>query len=52
MIHWNEYESGSAGGGSGGKIPAYEEVLRTIPRWTVVSKATDGLVEVWAPFTV
>ncbi|TFK71053.1 hypothetical protein BDN72DRAFT_958332 [Pluteus cervinus] len=49
---WNEYESGSVGGGTGGKIPAFEEVLRWIPRWSAVSKASDGLVEVWAPFSL
>ncbi|KAJ3507166.1 hypothetical protein NLJ89_g6460 [Agrocybe chaxingu] len=56
---WVEYESGLIDNGSlgpvdnaardGPKIPALEEVLTFIPEWAVVSKATDGLVEAWAP---
>jgi hypothetical protein len=49
---WNEYESGIIGmdndpksGRTHGKIPAYEEVLRWLPKWAVVVKADDGLVE-------
>ncbi|KAF9535034.1 hypothetical protein CPB83DRAFT_888966 [Crepidotus variabilis] len=34
------------------KIPALEEVLASLPEWAVVSKATDGLVEAWAPFVI
>jgi hypothetical protein len=45
---WTEYESGVAGGmgGTGGKIPALEEALTFLPKWAVLSKADDGLVEV------
>ncbi|KAJ3837131.1 hypothetical protein F5878DRAFT_726288 [Lentinula raphanica] len=57
---WVEYESGMVGMGlstsplpspsgkrvSGGKIPALEEILTYLPKWAVVSKLTDGLVEV------
>jgi hypothetical protein len=50
---WTEYESGVAGGKStGGKIPAYEEVLAFLPRWAVASKFDDGLVEAWTKFSV
>lgn len=50
---WAEYESATAGGrGSGGKIPALEEVLSFLPKWAVVSKTTDGLVEAWGTFSV
>jgi len=50
---WMEYESATAGGeGSGGKIPALEEVLAFLPKWAVVSKMTDGLVEAWGPFSI
>ncbi|KAF9463513.1 hypothetical protein BDZ94DRAFT_1321670 [Collybia nuda] len=49
---WAEYESGRVGGndrnGGGGKIPALEEVLKFLPRWATVTKAADGLVEVWS----
>ena len=48
---WVEYESATVGGGrSGGKIPAFEEVLAFLPKWAVASKMTDGLVEVWGSF--
>lgn len=53
-----EYISGVAGGESdeeawkSGRIPAYEEVLRFTPRWALVTKADDGLVEVWKRFSV
>ena len=50
---WAEYESATAGaGGSGGKIPALEEILGFLPKWAVVSKADDGLVEAWGTFSV
>jgi len=49
---WVEYESGAVGVGSGGKIPALEEVLTFLPKWAVVSKTTDGLVEAWGDFSV
>ncbi|KAK7060893.1 hypothetical protein VNI00_000626 [Paramarasmius palmivorus] len=54
---WAEYESGMAGLGSTNstlkaKIPAFEEVLSFLPRWAVVSKLTDGLVEVRQDFEV
>jgi hypothetical protein len=50
---WNEYQSATAGiGGSGGNIPAFEEVLAFLPEWVVVSKADDGLVEAWGAFSV
>ncbi|KAF8655629.1 hypothetical protein AX16_002983 [Volvariella volvacea WC 439] len=49
---WNEYESGSVGHWTGGKIPALEEIFEWLPKWAVVTKATDGLVEVWAPFVL
>ncbi|KAK0465552.1 putative zinc metalloprotease [Desarmillaria tabescens] len=47
---WNEYESGSVGVGTGGRIPALEEVLTFLPNWAVVTKMTDGLVEVSSEF--
>lgn len=34
------------------KIPAIEETLAFLPHWSTVSKAADGLVEVWVPFVV
>lgn len=34
------------------KIPAFEEVLRSLPRWAVVVKASDGLVEAWSTFSL
>ena len=55
---YSEYVSGIAGAGGAGKlesvgrIPAYEEVLRFLPKWAVVTKATDGLVEVWRSFSL
>ncbi|KAJ6618853.1 hypothetical protein B0H10DRAFT_1794655 [Mycena sp. CBHHK59/15] len=49
---WAEYESGSAGVDTTGKIPALEEVLAFLPRWAVVTKMNDGLVEAWASFAV
>ncbi|KAJ4471542.1 hypothetical protein J3R30DRAFT_3526281 [Lentinula aciculospora] len=63
---WAEYESGMVGMGlstspvpspsgeriSGGKIPAFEEVLAYLPQWAVVSKLTDGLVEVEERFAL
>ena len=50
---WTEYESATAGGGgSGGKIPALEEVLSFLPKWAVMTKATDGLVEAWGKLSV
>ena len=33
-------------------IPAYEEVLMYMPRWSVVTKLSDGLVEGWRYFKV
>jgi hypothetical protein len=51
---WNEYESGIIGIDNGpesgrergnSKIPAFEEVLRWLPKWAVVVKGDDGLVE-------
>jgi hypothetical protein len=50
---WAEYESATAGAvGSGGKIPAFEEVLNFLPNWAVVSTMADGLVEAWGTFSV
>lgn len=61
---WSEYESGMVDNGplekrlsnngedSRAKIPAFEEVLHFLPHWAAVSKAADGLVEVWAPFVL
>jgi hypothetical protein len=54
---WSEYESGRIGGGDksgagGGKIPALEEALKFFPRWAAVTKAADGLVEVWSAWQV
>ncbi|KAJ7591069.1 putative zinc metalloprotease [Mycena floridula] len=49
---WVEYESGSIGVNTGGKIPAFEEVLTFLPSWAAVSKLTDGLVEVIQEFSV
>lgn len=48
---WNEYESGTVGIESSGKIPALEEVLTFLPKWAVVTKLADGLVEVSEEFT-
>jgi membrane protease PFF1-like protein/peptidase M28-like protein len=33
-------------------IPAYEEVLRFMPRWSIATKLSDGLVEGWKGFNV
>ena len=55
---YSEYLSGIAGASgvgkleSGGRIPAFEEALRFLPKWAVVTKATDGLVEVWRNFSL
>ena len=56
---WNEYESALVDSGpwdtdnvSKAKIPALEEVLAFLPEWAVATKASDGLVEAWAPFTL
>lgn len=52
---WVEYESATAGSGrgnSGGRIPAYEEVLAFLPKWAVVTNGADGLVEAWGAFSV
>lgn len=49
---WVEYESGSVGLGSGGKIPAFEEVLTYMPKWATPTKRTDGLVEAWGNFVI
>ena len=52
---YSEYASGMAGAGGvgrGGRIPAYEEVLRFLPMWAVVTKAADGLVEVSRSFSL
>ncbi|KAF8921991.1 putative zinc metalloprotease [Mucidula mucida] len=49
---WNEYESGTVGIPTGGKIPAFEEVLTFLPKWAAVTKLTDGLVEVSSKFTI
>ncbi|KAJ3806886.1 hypothetical protein F5876DRAFT_49184 [Lentinula aff. lateritia] len=63
---WAEYESGMVGMGlstspvpsssgkrlSSAKIPAFEEVLTYLPKWAVVSKLTDGLVEVEERFVL
>ncbi|KAJ8697185.1 hypothetical protein PTI98_006984 [Pleurotus ostreatus] len=49
---WAEYESGMTGieGVDGAKIPAFEEVLNFLPKWAVVTKMADGLVEVMSGF--
>ncbi|KAG9221368.1 hypothetical protein CCMSSC00406_0009945 [Pleurotus cornucopiae] len=49
---WAEYESGMTGieGVDGAKIPAFEEVLNFLPKWAVVTKMADGLVEVMSDF--
>jgi len=49
---YSEYTSGIAGASvterpeSEGKIPAFEETLRFLPKWAVVTKSANGLVEV------
>ncbi len=37
---------------NGAKIPAFEEALAYLPSWAVLTKLTDGLVEVSAPFVI
>ena len=55
---YSEYISGIAGAGGArrlerqGRIPAFEETLRFLPKWAVVTKATDGLVEVSRSFSL
>jgi hypothetical protein len=52
---YSEYLSGIAGAGgveNGGRIPSFEETLRFLPKWAVVTKGTDGLVEVWRSFSL
>lgn len=55
---YSEYASGIAGSGGlvrlekEGRIPAFEEVLRFLPKWAVVTKAADGLVEVSRSFSL
>ena len=55
---YSEYVSGIAGAGGvgglekAGRIPAYEEVLRFLPKWAAVTKAADGLVEVSRSFSL
>ncbi|KIY46136.1 hypothetical protein FISHEDRAFT_75980 [Fistulina hepatica ATCC 64428] len=49
---WVEYESASTGVSTGGKIPAIEEALAFLPKWSVLTKASDGLVEVLLDFSV
>ncbi|KAF8994186.1 hypothetical protein BDQ17DRAFT_1252051 [Cyathus striatus] len=52
---WSEYESATREmkwAELGGKIPAFEEMLESLPRWAVVTKLKDGLVEVWSDFEV
>jgi len=33
-------------------VPAYDEVVRFMPRWSVATKLSDGLVEGWRDFKV
>ena len=35
-----------------GRIPAFEEMLRFLPKWVIVVKAADGLVEVSKCFSL
>lgn len=55
---YSEYASGIAGAGMTGRpdhegrIPAFEEMLRFLPKWAVVTKAADGLVEVSRRFSL
>ncbi|KAJ7137774.1 hypothetical protein C8R44DRAFT_660823 [Mycena epipterygia] len=49
---WAEYESGSIGVDTSGKIPALEEVLTFLPSWATVTKMSIGLVEVWGSFSI
>lgn len=34
------------------RIPALEEIMTFIPKWAVVTKADDGLVEAWYKFSI
>jgi len=52
---YSEYLSGIAGAGRverQGRIPAFEETLRFLPKWAVVTNAADGLVEVSRSFSL
>lgn len=55
---YSEYLSGIAGAGKvgrpdkEGRIPGFEEMLRFLPKWAVVTKAADGLVEVSRSFSL
>ena len=55
---YSEYASGIAGAGgvsrpeNDGRIPAFEEVLRFLPKWAIATKAADGLVEVSRSFSL
>lgn len=50
---WVEYQSATAGiKGSGGAIPAIEEALSFLPKWVVLTKKTDGLVETWGRVSI
>ncbi|EIW82238.1 hypothetical protein CONPUDRAFT_54548 [Coniophora puteana RWD-64-598 SS2] len=50
---WDEYESGTVGGGdSGARIPALEEVLEFLPEWATVTKRWHGLVRASVPFSI
>ncbi|KAF8997416.1 hypothetical protein BDQ17DRAFT_1363327 [Cyathus striatus] len=52
---WSEYQSATRGlmrPNLSGSIPAFEEALEYLPRWGLVTKLTDGLVEVWREFEV
>ncbi|KAJ6531240.1 hypothetical protein B0H19DRAFT_1006053 [Mycena capillaripes] len=49
---WAEYESGSVGVATTGKIPALEEALAFLPQWAAVTKMADGLVEAWGTFSI
>ena len=53
-----EYTSGIAGTGgmrrleNKDRIPVFEEMLRFLLKWVVVTKAADGLVEVSRSFSL
>ena len=51
---YSEYTSRAARRGgkpeNGGRIPGLEEMLRFLPKWVVVMKTADGLVEVLRSF--
>ena len=52
---YSEYLSGITGAGRverQGRIPAFEETLRFLTKWAVVTKAADGLVEVLRSFSL